>query len=503
MRRELSRHLLLLALCSFVLIGAECDENGPIPPARDFGVVLHDPGPYQHSYRSQPGPTRRWNGRNLAYVEMTAPITASGEVQPQDGTTPGGVCVFLDGAGELGDLSGTVDSQGLFTQTIVPSTYDIAVAPDCFTGSRPALYLEQVVLDGSDTDPWLLPTRETVLGQVVDAAQNPIPSAVVTVYEAGRPDRPLGVTVQSDSLGNFSFDVPQGVYDVVVSTPADGSVAIAPIRIDSQPLPLPGPPGLLMKVQYPVLPTAQVLGSLTQFGGAATTGRVRIEGWVPAEAPGSSKLPSLQFTGGAFRAEFETDADGRWGLELPRGSYRATAFPRHGNRSFGIATREFDVVVDSDLVEVDLVLPDTTFAQVTVQQNDGNPMVGAELAIRMTSPPYYAYMESTDTEGQWFGQLIPDLYEIEVIPPNLASMGPDQQFARAHGSLDLLSPEPPSLTLQLRRSDLVDGFLYSVGQTGVRGVHVLLTDPETGEIWDETVTNDGEFPGFFRATLPR
>jgi hypothetical protein len=258
-----------------------------------------------------------------------------------------------------------------------------------------------------------------------------------------------------------------------------------------------------MKVQHPVLSTAQVLGSLTQFGGAATTGRVRIEGWVPAEALGASKLPAPQFLGGTFRAEFETDADGRWLLELPRGSYRAMAFPRHSNRSFGVATMEFEVVVDSGLVEVDLVLPDTTFAQVTVLQNDGNPMVGADLAIRMTSPPYYSYLESTDAEGQWFGQLIPDLYEIEVIPPNLANTGPSQQFARAHGVLDLLSPELPSLTLQLRRSDLVDGFLYSVGQTGVRGVHVLLTDPDTGETWDETVTNDGEFPGFFRATLPR
>ena len=38
---------------------------------------------------------------------------------------------------------------------------------------------------------------------------------------------------------------------------------------------------------------------------------------------------------------------------------------------------------------------------------------------------------------------------------------------------------------------------------GMGNNQMLVGDPETGEIWDETVTNDGEFPGFFRATLPR
>lgn len=488
--------MLSIACAATLLQGANCEESSPIPPARDFGVVLHDPGPYQHSYRSQPGPSHRWDGSNLVYVEMTAPITVTGEVQHEDGSGASGVCVFLDGSGELGDLSGVVDSQGLFVQTILPSIYDLAVAPDCFTGSNPAEYIDQLpVLSEGSTDPWVLPDVAPVLGQVVDTTDTPIVGAVVTVYEAGRPDRPLGITVTSDSLGNFTFDVPAGrFYDIVVSSPADGSVPIAPLRIDDQELPLLE--GLIMKIEFPVLPTAQILGSLQQTGGTTTTGRVRVEGWVPAGPHGP------QFTGGTFRAEFETDATGRWELTLPRGNYRATAFPRHGDRSSGTATRDFEVAVGTDLVEVDLTLPGSTIARIEVKQSNGNPMVGANLELHMTTPPFYSYRETTAEDGAWFGQLIPDIYEVEVLPPEQIESG-EQRFARGHGELDLLTTDPGLLTITLRRSDLVDGFLYTVGQTGVRGAHVLLTDPESGEVWDDTVTNDGEFPGFFRATLPR
>jgi len=487
--------LLIISLSVTLLLGADCEETSPIPPARDFGVVLHDPGPYQQSYRSQPGPSRNWDGTNLAYVEMTAPVTITGEVQHEDGSGAGGVCVFLDGSGELGDLSGIADSQGLFAQTVLPSTYDLAVAPDCFVGTSSAQYLEQLVLDEGAAEPWILADVSPVLGQVVDTAGEAVVGAVVSVYQAGRPDRPLGVTVNSDSLGNFTFDVPAGRrYDIVVTGPADGSVPIAPIRIDNQVLPLLA--GLIMKIEYPVLPTAVVLGSLQLTGGTTVTGRVRVEGWVPAAPHGP------QFTGGAFRAEFETDADGRWELTLPRGNYRAKAFPRHADRSIGTAVQEFEIAVGTELVEVDLTMPGSTIARIEVRQSNGNPMVGAKLGIHMTSPPYYSYSETTGADGAWFGQLIPDIYEVEVIPPEQIETG-EQRFARAHGQLDLLAPSPSPLDITLKRSDVVDGFLYTVGQTGVRGVHVLLTDPETGEIWDDTVTNDGEFPGFFRATLPR
>ncbi len=489
------RSALLAAGAGLLLVGADCEQTGPIAPARDYSFTLHDPGPYQHSYRSQPGETQNWNGRDLAFTEMTAPVAVTGEVLHEDSSPAGGVCVFLDGVGDLGDLSGVADSQGLFTQTILPSTYNLAIAPDCFTGTSPAEYLEDIELAGETSEPWLLPTRSDVIGEVSDTAGNAIVGAIVSVYEAGRPDRPLGLTVATDSSGVFTFQVPPAVrYDILVSSPPDGSVPIAPIRIDNQVLPLLA--GLSMKIEYPSLPTAQVIGTLVQLGGVATTGRVRVEGWVPAAAHGP------QFSGGTFRAEFETDADGRWERELPRGSYRATAFPRHSNRSFGTVSEDFDVVVGTDLVEVELALPNSSIGRIEVSQSDGNPMVGAKLGIRMSSPPYYSYLETTDEEGAWTGLLIPDIYDVEVIPPEQPETG-EQRFARAHGTLDLLSPEPPIVSIQLRRSDLVDGFLYTVGQSGVRGVHVLLADPETGEIWDETVTNDGEFPGFFRATLPR
>jgi len=513
MSRSLLRSLLLATLAGTLLVGANCEDNGPIPPGRDFGAVLHDPGHYQTTRRSQPGGIHTWNGQTLAYVEMTAPAPVSGRVVQQseepcepdsDATSPcppsPGVCVFLDGPGELGDLSGITDSAGIFSQTIIESTYDVYIAPECFTGSTPAEYIDQGLDGGGSVPAWELPFRSEVFGLVVDTSGTPVEGAVVSVYEAGQPDRPLGITALTDVDGEFTFAVPPGLdYDILVTTPHDGSVPIAPIRIDNQELP-PQVPGLVLKIDYPVLPTAEIIGSLEQGSGATTTGRIRVEGWVPG-LPGSG----TQLTGGTFRAEFETDSDGDWGLELPRGGpYRATAFPRHGDPGLGIATAIFSVDEGDTAISVDLALPDSTLARIAVTQNNGNAMVGAQLAIRMTSPPYYSYLETTGDDGGWTGQLIPDIYEVEVIPPEQPDTG-EQRFARAHDSLDLLSSDIEDHTLEvtLRRSDVVDGFLYSVGQEGVKDVHVLLTDPDSGELWDETVTNDSEFPGFFRATLPR
>ncbi|MBJ94462.1 MAG: hypothetical protein CMP23_08270 [Rickettsiales bacterium] len=489
------RATVYIVFMGLLLVGADCQQGGPIAPARDFAVTLYDPGPYQQSYRSQPGPVYTWSGSDLAYVEMTAPVTITGELlNPFGGGLPG-ACVFLDGNGELADLSAVTDSQGQFVQTILPSRYQLALAPDCFTGSSPSMFLDEELLDGTDGLSWELAELATVAGRVSFSSGEAIEGAVVSVYPAGRPDRPLGIAVTTDSAGQFLFEIVPGQrYDIVVTGPADGSLPIAPIRVDNQLLPEVN--GLSLEVQFPVLPTAQVLGKVQQASGTSATGRVRIEGWVSAATQGS------QFSGGAFRAEFETDTDGLWQLELPQGNYRARAIPRHGDRGLGVADTSFEIDIDTDILELDLVLPGSEIARVEVLQPSGQPLVGARIELRMTSLPYYSYSETTGDDGAWVGLLIKDRYEIEIIAPEQTETG-EQRFARTQTELDLVTSPMTPLSVTMSPSDLMDGYLYTVGQTGVRGAHILIKDPESGGIWDEAVTNDGEFPGFFRATLPR
>ena len=152
-------------------------------------------------------------------------------------------------------------------------------------------------------------------------------------------------------------------------------------------------------------------------------------------------------------------------------------------------------------MELELTLPDAKLGRIEVIQPSGARVPGAELHLRLDTWPYYALGATTDQSGAWTGLLAAGRWDVEVIPPRNEETR-EKEFARIQASLDLRETDA-STVVALRRADRIDGFAYSVGQLGVGNVQLLLSDPESGNLLDETVSNNSDFPGFFTAVLPR
>jgi hypothetical protein len=501
----LPRLVPLLALLP-LLLAPDCDGQedpiGTVEPV-DFEAELYDPGPSQQQSRSQPAGVYTADNGPSVFVEMTAPVTVSSTVVDHGAgdSVPERVCVFLDGAGPFGDVGGEIDSLGGFVQTVLPSTYLVTVAPDCLTGTRPARHIHDVVLErdtpeGAPLD-WSLPERGLVEGDVRDSLGDAVAGAVVTVYPNESPGRPLGVTTLTDDDGSFGFSLPEGVYTLVVASPADGSVPIAPVRVVNQALPFPVP-GFRLAVEVPRLPLVPLSGRLLQpgVGNTPIQGRIRIEGWVPPEFPGDP------FPGGLFRAEFETGADGEWAISVPRAPlYSVRALPRLAQSEFAPAQATLAADPAAPPPELELRLQDARLAHVTVTLPGGSPQDEAGIVLRKKASPHWSYRVLTGESGTWAGLLPGDLYELEVQPPRDEATG-DERYAHGWGSIDLRLLDAAA-ALELPRSRIFEGFVYTEGQAGVADVRVLVGDPETGKTWDDSVTRSDEYAGYFRANIPR
>lgn len=511
MRRLLGPLLLgLLLLGSVILTGCDTDPLPAPAPTRQVMTSLHDPGANQTQTRSQPAGVHTWSGLadDIVYVQMTAPVSANAQVTAATnlgGDLPDEVVVFLDGAGQLGDLGRRVDSSGEFEEAVLPSTFDVIIAPDALLGRFPMRLVTPVTFNlGEAGEPlnWALPELELVEGTVKRRSGTTVAGAVITVYRSEEPRLPLGVTVVSDSQGFFGFEVPPGDYDLVVAGPSDGSVPIPTVRLRDQSLPLFE--GVALLAVVPDVAVRTVRGQLTRGSGDPVAGRIRIEG-IPVDiAAGGNPIPM-----GRYRVEFESESDGSWEMDLPVGKYSITAFPRYSEQPIGqtlsTGIKAFEVPFGPESVEdVTVVLPDATTVRIEAFNPGGSPMVGARVVLRMGSAPRYVWSQITGAEGAvrgaWIGGLIPDVYDIELIPPPDEDGNP--RIARVQTRVEILQEQV--VTLQARRSDRFQGLVFTAGEEPVGDVRIEFRDPDTGDLYDVSETRlGGDFKGLFEGVLPR
>ena len=492
-----------------LLLGCDVEPTASAPP-RGTRVALHDPGANQTQTRSQPAGAHTWSGQSddIVYVQMTAPVQATAQVTPAAnlaGDLPDEILVFLDGAGELGDLGRRVDSSGEFAEAVLPSTFDVLIAPDGLLGRYPARLVTPVTFtpDGAgDVLDWDLPPLEFVAGTVETRSGVPVEGAIVTLYRSEEPRLPVGVTVVTESEGAFGFEVPEGRYDLVVSGPSDGSVPIPTVRTRNQALPLFQ--GVELLIEIPDVPVRPVRGQLVRGSGDPVAGRIRLDGVLRDLGAGGSPIPM-----GRYRVEFESESDGSWEIDLPIGDYTATAFPRYSSQAIGqtlsTGSKTFEVPFGVESVEdLNVVLPDATTVRIEALNPGGSPMVGARVVIRMTSAPRYTWSQITGAEGSvrgaWIGGLIPDVYDITLIPPPDEDGNPE--LARVQARVEILDEQV--VTLQAERSDTFQGLVFGTGEEPLGDIRVELRHPDTGELHDVATTRiAGDFRGLFQGVLPR
>ena len=504
-RVGLGAAVLMLALGG---IGADCGgpTPGPTVPSREFRVELHAPhrGAQEQTARSHPiADPVFWDGTDRQVdVELVQPVVMSAVVTDQLTDLPvEAACTFLDASGQLGDLGGETDTLGVVTKTLVPTRYDVLVAPDCLLGEEAGRLLTDVTIRDSSTASsplnWSVSPSEVFRGRVDDISGAPVVGAVVTFFDADRPEYPLGVTVLTDAEGEFEAYVPGGDarYDIVIAGPSDGSVPIGPIKLEDEIVPLFG---TRLVIEYPVLPVTRLIGEVLAGGSTYAAGRVQIEGFVgPGEVIGSD------FSGGWFRAEVLTNAQGRFQIDVPYGRYRIRAVPAYADTTAfdaGEVAVEFEPGVDVvDGIEVALRTPLPALIQVF--DPAGERVIGADLRLHMLTAPHYAFQRTTTLGvGGLVGTLPRGLYDVEVIPPRDDETN-EKQWSNVRVTMDLTNNQTV-LQVFLRRSDLFDGFVNGPAG-GVPGVRVMMFDRDTGALLDETITNREVTSGFFRGLLPR
>ena len=540
------RTLLALLLLSPWTIAADCDGPAAGVAERDFVASLYAPGTIGDASRSQLGrphpanagdiqdhlpgfPTAvQWDGTQAQVnIQMSPSIDLSAQLLDENGGAAEDSCLILDGLGKLPDrgLRGEPVT-GLIGRSLVPGEYSAVVAPDCFLSDRPAEWVDSLTLlksqqPGTELNFSAL-SSVGVVGRVEYTDGEPIDGAVITLFSSNAPEQYLGSHSLSSADGGFSLPVPAPpvdcgtkgsppcpTYDLLVSAPRDGRIPLPPIRL--QQLVLPSPSGGSLLVRYPPLPTTMLRGQVVVADdGTPFPARLHIEGDVP-------EPPNLghQFEGGLFRAELLTDAEGRFELEVPSGSYLLWTFPSYDEASrFDRTELAVEVPPGVELLDgLEVSVPLAPLARVEVALPDGRDLAGADIILRMREPPAYTFRRQTSSGlGGWAGPLMTGTYDVEVIPPlseNIETGLFEKTHARVHSVLNH-GESTDILELQLRRSDELSGFVYGPIDSspaspteGLGGVQVQLRDPATGNLLDEAVTASEEGAGFFRALLPR
>lgn len=529
------------------LLGSDCDGPNPTYPEREFVVELQAPGSLGDSARSQLGrphpdyasgsasllpgsPTPVfWPGTSdQVNIQMSAPSALNVLLLGPSGTPSEDSCLFLDGLGDLADRGLRAQpNSGEITKQVLAHEYSALLAPNCLLGEQPLGHVETLSIQGKglSQEPLVLqaPEYSLVPGRVESVNGDPIEGAVLTLFGSAHPEDFLGVSLTTAADGSFDLTVPAAppdcgttgqpdcpTYDVVISAPGDGTLALPPIRLRNVVLPLGDSFSLL--VRYPQLALTTLRGTVVLEDEPQTpfVTRLRVEGEVPPP-PGIGH----QFEGGLYRAEISTDAEGRFELEVPAGQYSITAWPEYDKaHQFDVGRLELEVDPGVSLIDnLLLPIPDADFARIEVRDEDGTPVTGAQIILRMREAPHYRFSEVT-TAGldAWAGQLMRGTYDVEVVPPLVFDVETgelNKTHSRIHGLLDH-NDESAILQLFLRRSDPFEGFIYGPedASPGARvegrpGIQVLLLDPETGQVLDETITARENGAGFFRGLLPR
>lgn len=499
----------LLALLALGLLGADCIPPDPGVARRSAAIELHVARPRSTPHRSQDAGVFTWDGTSRLHF-VGSRDAADVEAEVAAGSVAGQMCVFLDGPGTLVDTSGWSASDGSFLTRVVPSVYDVLVAPDCLTGARASARFLEAPLPSFLAEPleWPLPAGEDIQGEVVDALGRPVRQAVVTLYRPGSPQTPLGISTLTDDDGFFLVDAEPGTYTVVVSANAEGWLpdeqhpTIPPLRTTAT---LDPDSPVRLRLRVPSLQTVRVRGTLTERTGTLTAGRIRFEGYVaPLLQPGA------EYPGGTFRAELFTD-DGTWEVDLPPGAWTATSWPPHAGATPDARTGqlplqdqdraelEFELSGGEGVLEdVELRFTDATLATLFVEEPDGGPAAG-DVSIWRVESPHYAYRYPL-SGGRVTVQLMAGTYDVDVHPARTSDG--QRRFPRGHGHLDLTAG-PRTLTVRLPRGDPYQARVVDGSGEGLGDLRVVARDEETGRILDDSLTAPNGVRGYYGGLLPR
>lgn len=252
----------------------------------------------------------------------------------------------LGGTGELG--RSTSGGDGVFRMDLPPGEYDVDVRAPGLTG----LEKEGVVVSPGRYTPLdvrLEPATAVVEGTVADEEGRPLPDVQV------RAESPSGAGVARTTLTDG-----QGAYRL------EGLEAgLTSLRVRS-----PGAARWLSRMET-LKPATSTRVDFTLPATGSVWGQVTLESGAPPDGP---VLVHAVPRGGSGAGTTETDAQGRYSLELPAGAYQLVA-QRHEAASiyFHVEQDPTVMVPAGSMVQQDLTLHDDPVLSGTVVEPSGAP----------------------------------------------------------------------------------------------------------------------------------
>lgn len=327
---------------------------------------------------------------------LTGTVTTTPEGTPVAGARL--VASPSNKAGEVG--SATTGTEGRYTLELPPGDYDVVVvAPSRTSGVREALVIapgQQLTVD------FQLDGTSAVEGRVTDLEARPIAGAYVKASRMRGPAR-LERFTRTDSTGAYRLEGLE-LGTTVVSARREQTVHWTKKPAEVK-------PGPAAQVDFTLAETGIVQGQVRQDSGA------------PLAQPALVRAASKHGSFGEFTYA-DTDAEGRYELELPAGVYQLVAVNPGARYTF---THEDDLAVTVPVgaaVVQDLSLSDDRGVRGTVLEPSGAPSPYATAVALQRGDFAITVPVEADEEGRFtFPPRGPNASPLDLIAHNAGRVG--------------------------------------------------------------------------------
>jgi hypothetical protein len=404
-------------------------------------------------------------------LELPAGALVSGTVTDAAGApVVRALTLFADtGPGEGLTASGTSDANGTYEFRDVPSgTYRLRIIESGRTLFFPFTVSAPAPLDFDVRIPILRDVNVRVLFEREDLTAHPAQSAQVRVQDSR--DAVFRTAVLTNASGDASIaDVAEGSFTIRITQPTNpASVTDFVASIDA--------PGPALPLTFTIPSFGSVSGQVRFGDGTTAAGSAKVE-------ISGTDVPFATVTAGA--------ATGNYSFTNVRAVRSFTVVARHpaANRSHIVAQSSGQLAFQGASLPLNLTLPRTGTVVLTVEEEGGGPIAGANVFLLDSFSGDFRSEGTTDGGGSKSVDFVPEGAFTVRVEMGGAFVGEATDVIDAHG-------ETISVTITRPSDATVEGVVTAGdGETPVENAPVTVLDEDESEVLGSAVT-DGA--GFYR-----
>jgi len=366
------------------------------------------------------------------------------------------------------------DATGRYAFVVPPASYEVQFRPP-ETSLLAARQLDQVdVMVDVELPVVVLVQGVVVSGTVVDDQGGPAAGVNLDFYSATTGDKTYTVRDDTDASGGYAIVVEPDTYEIRFLPPA-ASRLVPTILYDVAATTDVVLPDVVMAVGW------EVTGRVVDGGGVGIAG-VDLDAF---DGPTGARLLTVRD---------DTDADGRYRLVLPSGTYDLRYNPPSGSRL--LPEQVVGVAVDADLELPDVTLEEGFLVSGSTVDSGGAPIADVDFDFIDTDTQAWLWLPNDDSDaaGQFAIGVPAGVYTIQLAPPRESNFLP----VRLENVIVAQDVDLGALVLELGHA--LFGTAVDDAANELAGVDVDVFDEATGAsvFIEHDATDD---VGFFRVVV--